>query len=498
MLEPEVRSFVPPDPRIADRVLASLRSDGVEAQAGQAQAEGGVRRLLLSGAAMLALVASSAGATTIVLPKPGTFVADADVIAVGEVEKIESWDDNGTIKTRVALRVEDAKKGTLEGELLPIVELGGELPSGSLIIEGTPPYEVGERALVLLEKRNGTLRTSLLSAGRIPMESRWFGLASPMAAPDLPGREDWQADVASLALALPSRAGVSLAAPHALPAIPGAVERESARTMGARWRTSAPIPVHAPTVPDEGLGSAASDAAILAGTKAWTGAATTVRLELQPDRRTPAGFTPEPGHLLVSFNDPKNEIEDPRGCGGVLAIGGFAADGVTQADGLQTIIGAALVFNDGWGGCGFWSSSDYRNFSEVLAHELGHTIGLAHSCRQGESCDAEARAALMNWSASFDGRGATLQTHDRRSVLELYGPLAIASPSPTPLPNPTPASTPSAPPGPTAMPPTPPEPQPTPRRGCRRQTTGEALILFGVVAGVCVAARRRTRPPDVG
>ncbi len=37
------------------------------------------------------------------------------------------------------------------------------------------------------------------------------------------------------------------------------------------------------------------------------------------------------------------------------------------------------MFNNGWSGCNFWNKTDFRNFEEVMTHEMGHAFGLAHS-----------------------------------------------------------------------------------------------------------------------
>lgn len=442
------------------------------------------------GALLFAVTSVPALATTIALPEsPGAMLEQADVVVVGTVESVvaERSDRPRTVTT---IAVEKIKKGDA-GATIQLRELGGITAAGqATVVVGAPKYRVGDRVLVLGTRRpDGSLQTHLMDVGRVELERPWLGLGALRAVPaQAPGSLGaWKTELAEKALALPD---VEPAGPTPSPAPAAATGRvsmlplvssEALRTMGAKWRRSEPIPVHPPTIGDVALGLPASDAAILAGLGAWNGAGAGIRLEASTVRLPPAGFAPQPGKLIVSFDDPLNEIEDPQGCSGVLAIGGFSADGQTRADGLQTIVGSALVFNDGWGGCGFWSSGDIMNFSEVMAHEFGHNAGLAHSCDQGQSCDTEARAALMFWMASFGGRGATLGAHDIRSIRELY---PVAAPTALPSPVPTRSPSPTATVAPTVVPPEP-EPEPT-RRPCG-MPIAEAAILLG---GVFVVSRR--------
>jgi hypothetical protein len=173
--------------------------------------------------------------------------------------------------------------------------------------------------------------------------------------------------------------------------------------------------------------------------------------------RQGSGFQCVQGALTVSFDDPRNEIDDPSGCGGVLAVGGFCASGSVRAGTpYQTINSGAVVFNNGWGGCNFWSKTDYRNFKEVMTHELGHAIGLAHSS-DNTSGGTFASDATMYWMAHFDGRGAGLEDYDLGAIAYLYddGGSPAPTPKPTAAPTPVPTAKPTATPKPTAAAPTP-------------------------------------------
>ncbi len=85
--------------------------------------------------------------------------------------------------------------------------------------------------------------------------------------------------------------------------------------------------------------------------------------------------------------------------------------------------------------------SNLATLEEVLGHEIGHVLGLAHSSETFSEPDTERREALMYYLAHADNRGATLNTYDISTALQAY-PLntppvsfdrvlyAVSSPSP--------------------------------------------------------------------
>jgi hypothetical protein len=78
-----------------------------------------------------------------------------------------------------------------------------------------------------------------------------------------------------------------------------------------------------------------------------------------------------------------------------------------------------VVTNDG-AGC---LLSDPSIAAQVFAHELGHSLGLAHSL------DPD---ALMAPKPHLDGRGARLSIDDRNAISQLYGDGSVIPPPPPP------------------------------------------------------------------
>jgi len=390
--------------------------------------------LLLLGAAAVPPVSA-----TTILPIQDSSLADqAVVIAEGTVISAGQA-AAGRPVTEYRLRVEKQVKGDVPGGIAVVRVPGGKAANGlKLKVWGAPELRIGERALMFLvpnadgsygalhltlgtfhELRSGASRLAVRDLSEVYQVDA-DGASEPVR--DLDRFSHWLADRAAgidrdadylVAGQRPNQAWA------AFTYLGGIKQRwlEFDRNEDVLWLA------HAAGQPNVDGGGFAEFQAALA---AWTNdPSTNIRYKYAGATGTDTGFDHPDNVNMILFDDPEDKdyapgsFSCPRpGQGeGVLAVGGTWFNDDTS----PAVIGEGdIVVNDG---AGCWFNNDGKKAEQVYGHELGHTLGLGHSCgdERGGPCDTSAKnEALMRANAHPDNRGATLNSDDRAAILSLY------------------------------------------------------------------------------
>ena len=410
----------------------------------------------------LALTPAPGSATTYVMVPDQALADQAPVIAEVRVLSTEPSMATGAPMTEYVMAVEGVHQGEVIASPLTVRVIGGELPDGTgLQVYGAPRFVAGQRALLFLKPMDdGAYRILHFMMGAfhlVEVEGQEYAVrhlsdATEVAVPGKaqvergPRRLDlFRAWLTDRALGMEREADYFVA--EAASKLRGELEKFSLiSNPGIRFREfdsggSVRFRTHSGGQP--GLVSrGVSEFQMALG--AWRG-----------DPNTPVdifygGTTGAQGGLndfdeinAILFDDiaSPSHFDEPFTCtsGGVIAVGGpwFSGTHVHNGETFRTAVGGDIVTNSGLD-CIFGSQpyiAGNRRAAEVFTHELGHVLGLGHSCDEPglPSCGSSGALnnALMRPTVHGDNRGARLEADDRAGIRFLYGePLTVpANPS---------------------------------------------------------------------
>ncbi|HEX3552293.1 MAG TPA: fibronectin type III domain-containing protein [Thermoanaerobaculia bacterium] len=416
------------------------------------------KRLPLLMILLLALTALPAAATTVVVGTDEDLFDQAPLVFEGTV--LGSAPAHGRAATEYRVRVERTLKGRVTAGEVVVRVIGGDSDDGMhLMIWGAPALQTGERAMLFLVRHaDGTYGPLHLALGAFHEVQTAAG--QKVAIRDLQDMQDVTTgggpaqdsvrDAGRFAGWLADRAaGLKRSADYfvALPAselrriqekftyLGGVKSRwlqfDSGQAVG--WRSEAS---GQPGLDDGGVSE------FQIALAAWdTNSGTNIKYRYDGTTTATAGFTHPDGVNAIIFEDPNSEVDGTFTCispgrgSGVLAIGGGWTH--SAADGTNVITEGDVVTNDG---VGCWFNTPARA-EQIFTHELGHSLGLGHSCGDSASgtCipGSPQDDAIMRANAHADERGARLGDDDRAGILTLY-PGSSTNPPP-------PVTTPAAP-----------------------------------------------------
>jgi hypothetical protein len=361
--------------------------------------------------AVLLACAGGASASTIAYRTDAELVAIADrVVRARVLDTTVVVADDGRIRTRTRLAVVEDFTGGADAVIV-VEEPGGRLPDGrELWIPGVPRFTTGDDVVLCLERRRGAYRTVAFGfsafhvrggGGTITLQ-RFSGPVTVVGAAPGGDRvrtlEAFRAAAATVtgvrarAVLTPEQADAEVTA-----ATPSRVDEPYTLLGGGlRWRqadSGVPIAWYRNTLTPSPVQGGDTDAEIGLALLAWTApqnASITLtfggtRLEAMGPPSNPYCTAGNLGAGLITFGDPLDELPV-----GVLAIGGGCTSSETHVVNsrvFRAFTHGLIVFNDDAALQGFRTPP---NITRIMQHELGHTIGLGHTCEFDTCTGSEA------------------------------------------------------------------------------------------------------------
>jgi hypothetical protein len=403
---------------------------------------------------LLLASASLASATTYMAISDADLADQARVVARVKVIGVGPGPASRQPATGYLVQVEKVSKGYVPGSTLDVRVPGGVRADGlGLKLWGAPEFQLGETALLFLEPAaDGSFHILHLMLGAFHARSVGGGL---FAVQDLSGAQrlrrtegpepDDQAGVRNLAgfeTWIADRAlGVRRAADYWRERPAGFAEANEKYVQAKgpdgnpiRWFVfddGGSVAWKLDSAGQPGIDPAQTPALLQAAIQAWNADSTSSIQYTYAGLSAPrsgSGLHGTDGVNDVLFNDPGNDVPGTFDCraGGILALSGpyYYSDTTRSYRGTayHETVEADVVFQDGTQ-CFFQNNP--TALAEVMTHELGHTLGLAHSA------DSQ---ALMWAYVHNDGRGARLSDDDRMAVSTAYGDGSFQPPPPPPPP----------------------------------------------------------------
>lgn len=408
------------------------------------------------GCAVVALLlAVPAGATSIVRVVDEEMVEQAPLVVVARVVE-KGPAASRTPATEYRFAVEQVLKGTVGPELTLRVPGGMGADGIGLRIYGAPSFAPGERAILFLESRDGgDYRILHLMQGafrEVRHEGRSLALRDLADVTEVSvqgGRIDSAAasageqvrDFDAFAAWIAERASGHVRAADYLVesspagdgshrvAAPFTFLRDPSDGTPIRWfefDTGGSIQWQSSGGPQDGVpGGGVKE--FRDSLQIWNSEPRTP-IDYRYAGTTPAsaGLTDPDGVNAIHFNDPQDELTNlSPNCSGTIGLGGgffFPSPQTFRGQTFYPWGEGDIVINDGLE-CFFGAVPFASKLAEQLfSHELGHTLGLGHSCGdRGISCDDPVLDdALMRASVHNDPRGGQLKTDDLAGIRALY------------------------------------------------------------------------------
>lgn len=339
----------------------------------------------------------------------------------GTVINLQPFADpnTGLIYTRTFLRVDEAFKGTLPN-VVQVAHRGGRIGNRDDFAGESPRFDLqGEYLMFVIRGPDGKLQCTQASASAIRLVRAQDGLNFIS-----PGRELLEA-VRHLTGGkvltgedVTDQAGSAVVAS----AIVGMLNDLSSRFTDPDRGEPIPYVLDVDSLPS-GITLAQATNAVAQAFNAWA-AVTSLKFRFDGFQSFGQGadtITDDSSRIWIQLHDTYNRINGTGtvGIGGRTARNGASPAGwnlggnVAGNEFEKSITGYVVLESTAA------ALQNLTTFTEVLTHEIGHALNLAHSSEVPTS-DPLLSDAIMYFQAHGDGRGATLSAYDIPVIQQIY------------------------------------------------------------------------------
>ena len=398
------------------------------------------RRSALAAAALLLVLSAAASASTVRYVTDAALIAQSDRVVHGRVIA-QRTTRNGSaraIYTVTTLAVIEDLTG-VDSTTVEVWELGGTVGRDALYVGGAVRYEVGSEVVVCLRRGPRGLHAIGMGLSAFDLAADADGrprlmrqvrdtlvLGGPRRLPN-PTLDEFR-DLAQRVTGRAAHAGRTAAS-----APPETRRRQDANGAtgavfvdGSRWReadSSSPIRYYLNSGAVSPIYPADASSALQTALAAWTNpASASIVLQYggftsQPTSEGPWNGTIPANSVVISFEDPDHEIDDP-----VLAFTASysiaGAGGTLHGTSFSGLTDAAIKFNNAADlPPSFRQSLD---FTRVLTHEVGHSIGLGHTQDDGTVADPQADIMFASCCSVATPTPPSIGPDDLDSLTYLY------------------------------------------------------------------------------